>query len=284
MIISSKFIQISVVFGSFWIQLGYPLIHPIFGTQGLQCDLLRALRPGHSDLFQRSKQGFRSCAGKRVKETSQNIIFDCFCVFSVLMSTKTEYIDTNRTESLSHQPLSFCFCFWGGWLCGGKSLTPAPISGHIGHRIDMDRWVPEVVMRTTSNPTPRWRSDETWMIKHVSLEFSYDMIFWWILSRSFKSLDDFQIDRRLQGDPVFFAGGFVPPMHSALPWAQGISDSFWTLPQMKIWGPDPAVTPEGYAKAKIHEWLGCLEKLWLWQVNGEWQCAEGFGGDLEMSW
>lgn len=158
--VSSKFIQISMVFGSNQDTHWY--------TPSLELrDCNVTCREPYARATQICSRGQNKGFGlvpekKAAKETRQKHC--CLIVFVCLVCWCQHRIES-RTESLSHQPLSFCFCFWGGWLCGGKSLTPAPISGHIGHRIDMDRWVPEVVMRTTSDPTPRWRSDETRMIK-----------------------------------------------------------------------------------------------------------------------
>ena len=123
------------------IQLGYPLIHPIFGTQGLQCDLPRALRPGHS-------------------------VLSCFlienCVFSLLMSTQ---IPTEPKACRISRSATDVFASEVGDYVVASHWLIDPSSDFL--HCPQNRWIPEVVMRTTSNPTPRWRPDETWMIKEL---------------------------------------------------------------------------------------------------------------------
>ena len=118
---------------------------------------------------------------KASKETRQKhcclIVFVCLDVISVLMSTQNRKQNRKLVASATVVFVLRWVTMW--W----QVIDP---SSDFWSHCPQDRWIPEVVMRTTSDQTPRWRSDETWMIKNVSLEFSYDMIFWWILSRSFK--------------------------------------------------------------------------------------------------
>lgn len=172
-----RIIKVHPNINGIWIQSGYPLIHPIFGTQGLQCDLPRALRPGHSDLFQRSKQGFRSCAGKKggKRNKTETLLFDCFCVFSMLMSTQNRKQNRKLVASATFvlflllrwvtmwwQVIDPSSDFWSHW--------PQDRYGSMGSRgCDADNIRPNAKVEVGRN-----QNDKNVL---VSLKFSYDMIF-----------------------------------------------------------------------------------------------------------
>lgn len=70
---------------------------------------------------------------------------------------------------------------------------------------------------------------------------------------------------------LFFAGGFLPPVHSALPWAKGISDSFWPLPHDEHLRSRPPSDSGGLCQGQ-NPWMARVSGEAV-VVAGEWRMA-----------